>query len=137
VARVPLVCGRGHGPRATASESVVWSLRDRRPVALFTDEHRTPVDPESLADAIGRLLRGTLGGLVHLGGPERVSRHELGLRTARLFGLDTSLVHAVRHEDRPQPEPRPKDVSLDAGRARRELGWEPRPLDESLREGRS
>ena len=52
VARVALVAGRGHGPRGTSTESVAWALREGRAVRLFTDEHRTPVDAESLADAL-------------------------------------------------------------------------------------
>jgi dTDP-4-dehydrorhamnose reductase len=136
VARVALVCGRGHGARGTSSESIAWSLQAGRRAVLFTDEHRTPVDPESVADAIARLLHGRGAGLYHLGGPERLSRYELGTRVARRLGLDTSLLVASRQDEHPTPEPRPKDVSLDSSRARRELGWEPRPLDEALREGR-
>ena len=136
VARVALVCGRGHGPRGTSSEAVAWSLRAGRPATLFTDEYRTPVDPESVADAVARLVRRGGAGLFHLGGPERVSRYELGVRVARRLGLDASLVAASRQDEHRAPEPRPKDVSLDSGRARRELGWEPRPLDEALLESR-
>jgi dTDP-4-dehydrorhamnose reductase len=136
VVRVALVCGRGHGPRAPSSESVAWSLRAGRPARLFTDEYRTPIDPESVADAVARLLRRGPAGLFHLGGPERVSRYELGERVARRLGLDPSLLVASRQDEHLAPEPRPKDVSLDSGRARRELGWQPRPLDEALLESR-
>ncbi|MFN8095900.1 MAG: SDR family oxidoreductase [Vicinamibacteria bacterium] len=137
VARVALVYGRGHGPRGTSSESVAWALAAGRAPRLFTDEFRTPIDAVSVADAIGRLLRRGGSGLYHLGGPERLSRHELGARTARVLGLDASRIVAVRQDEVPAPEPRPKDVSLDSGRARRELGWEPRPVDEALRDGRT
>jgi nucleoside-diphosphate-sugar epimerase len=36
----------------------------------------------------------------------------------------------------PQEARRPADASLDSGRARRELGWEPRSLAEAIRDGR-
>jgi dTDP-4-dehydrorhamnose reductase len=137
VARVALVYGRGHGPRGTSSESVAWALAAGRAAALFTDEFRTPVDAASVADAVGRILRRGGSGLYHLGGPERLSRYELGARVARILGLDPSRLVPVRQADFPAPEPRPRDVSLDCGRARRELGWEPRPVDEALREGRA
>ena len=75
-------------------------------------------------------------GRFHLGGPERVSRAELGLRTARLLGLDTQLIDVVTTREHPPGAPRPADVSLDSSRASRELGWSPRPLDVALAETR-
>ena len=36
----------------------------------------------------------------------------------------------------PQAARRPADASLDSGRARRELGWQPRGLAEAIRDGR-
>lgn len=137
VARVALVCGRGRGTRPTASEAVAWQLRAGGSPRLFTDQHRTPVDPGSLADALLRLLRGGQEGLFHLGGPERVSRFELGQRLARVLGLDSVRLLAGRQADLALSAARPPDVSLDSSRARRELGWQPRPLDEAIREGRT
>lgn len=136
VARVSLVLGRGHGARGTSSESIAWALRAGRSVSLFTDEHRTPVDPESVADAVERMLAARTSGLFHLGGPERLTRHELGLRVARALGLPADGLVAARQADYSGPDPRPADVSLRSERARRELGWEPRPTDEALRESR-
>lgn len=136
VARVSLVLGRGHGARGTSSESIAWALREGRAVSLFVDEHRTPVDPESVADATERLLTATASGIFHLGGPERLSRHELGRRVARALGLPEAGLVAARQEGYTGPDPRPADVSLDSQRARRELGWQPRPTDQALRQGR-
>jgi len=137
VVRVALVLGRGHGPRATASESVLWALGARGRVRLFTDQYRTPIDPESVAAALERLLSGAQSGIFHLGGPERLSRYEIGRRSARLAGLDASLIEAVLATDRSSFAQRPRDVSLDSGRAARELGWAPRPLDAAILESRS
>lgn len=136
VARLSLVVGRGHGPRGTASEGVAWALASGRRVRLFTDEYRTPVDPGSVADGVERLLLRGGAGRFHLGGPERLSRHALGLRLARALGLPTAGIEPGLQSDHRGPERRAPDVSLDTTRARRELGWEPRPLDDALREGR-
>jgi dTDP-4-dehydrorhamnose reductase len=137
VVRIALVLGRGHGARCTSTESVAWALRAGRPVQLFTDEYRTPVDPESVADAVARLLERGGAGRFHLGGPERISRHALGLRVARAFGLPEAGITSGRQADYAGSAPRAADVSLDSTRARRELGWEPRPIDEAIREGRT
>ncbi len=137
VARIALVLGRGHGARATSTESVARALAASMSVTLFTDEYRTPVDPESVANAVARLLDLPLAGRFHLGGPERISRYELGLRVARGLGLPEERLVAGRQADYAGPDRRAADVSLDSGRARRELGWEPRPIDEAIREGRT
>ncbi len=137
VARVALVVGRGHGARGSASEVIAWTLQAGRSTFLFGDEYRTPIDAESIADAIVRLLDRGLAGLFHLGGPERLSRWELGCRVARAIGLSQSGLVRGRQRDQPAHEPRPADVSLDSGHAGRELDWKPRALDEALRESRS
>jgi dTDP-4-dehydrorhamnose reductase len=137
VVRVALILGRGHGTRATSTESVARALLGGQAVRLFTDEHRTPVDPESVADAVARLLDCPAAGRFHLGGPERISRYDLGLRVARLLGLPQGGIVAGRQADHAGPDRRAADVSLDSGRARRELGWEPRPIDEAIRESRA
>ena len=137
VVRVALVLGRGHGPRATSSESVARALQAGRPQKLFTDEFRTPIDPESVAAAVARLLeREGAAGLYHLGGPERVSRYELGLRVARALGLGPQGIVAAVQAEHQGPDQRAPDVSLDSSRARRELGWEPRELDAAIRDSR-
>jgi dTDP-4-dehydrorhamnose reductase len=137
VARVSLVLGCGFGSRPTASEAVAWNLGQQRRVRLFVDQFRTPVDAGSLAEALRRLLEGSATGTFHLGGPERLSRHELGVRTARRLGLDAGLIEPVRAAQQALGAPRPADVSLDSGRARREFSWSPRALDVAIGEGRS
>jgi dTDP-4-dehydrorhamnose reductase len=136
VLRVALVLGRGFGPRTTASEGIVAALAAGRRLRLFTDQFRTPIDPESVADAIDRLIPRNISGRFHLGGPERVSRYELGLRVARVLALPTDGIEAVRQAEGAIGAPRPADASLDVARARRELGWSPRPLDEAIGESR-
>jgi dTDP-4-dehydrorhamnose reductase len=137
IARVALVVGRGFGSRPTASEAVAWRLAAGQPVRLFTNQYRSPVDPESLASALAALLRGTQTGRFHLGGRERVSRWELGLRVARQCGLCIDLIEPVTRAAAAHGAPRPPDVSLESSRAERELGWQPRPLDEAILCGRA
>jgi dTDP-4-dehydrorhamnose reductase len=136
VMRVALVAGRGHGTKATSTESVAWALRTGRRLRLFTDQVRTPVDSAGVADAVGRALERPVSGRFHLGGPERVSRYELGLRVAVVLGLNVDGITAVTTAEMPQEARRPADTSLDSSRAQDELGWEPRGLADTIRDGR-
>ena len=74
-----------------------------------------------------------MSGVFHLGGAERISRYELGQRVARVLGLPGEIEGT---SEASQSVRRPVDASLDSSRARRELGWEPRPLDDAIRDGR-
>ena len=136
VARVALVIGRGFGPRGTASEGIAWRLAAGQSVRLFSDQYRSPVAADSVADALARLLAGNQVGRFHLGGTERLSRVDLGQRVARVLGLPSGTIECVRQADSPLGVPRPSDVSLDSSRAQRELSWTPLPLDEAIRQGR-
>jgi dTDP-4-dehydrorhamnose reductase len=136
VARVPLVIGRGHGARATATEAVLWALRAGRPLWLYTDQFRTPADPESVTAGCARILERDAAGIFHLAGPERISRHALGLRIASLRGLDPAGIVATNHRDRPPLAPRPRDACLESTRTRLALDWAPRPLDDAIRDSR-
>jgi dTDP-4-dehydrorhamnose reductase len=136
VLRVALVSGCGFGPRATASEAVAWALQGGRTPRLFSDQFRTPVDAESIADAVRRVLACSVSGRFHLGGPRRVSRFELGLLVAHELGLPADAIEPTRQGDLALLAARPADVSLDSSRARRELGWEPLPLEVGIRASR-
>ncbi len=137
ILRVGLVCGRGHGPRRTASEALAFRLRRGEPVTLYEDEWRTPLGSDSVADAVSAVLkRPDAKGIFHVAGAERLSRVQLGERVAAVLGLDASLIRRATQRSH-QGAPRPADVSLDIARARSELGWRPAPLDDAIREGRT
>ena len=117
----------GWGPpyRRSFSDTILASLRRREPISLFDDVFYTPILAEALADAVSDLA--TLGtrGIVHVAGDERISKYEFGLRVARRFRLDSSLVTPIALGDQPRLAPRPRDMSLSNAYARRLLD---RPL---------
>jgi hypothetical protein len=53
-----------------------------------------------------------------VGGPERLSRLQMGLRVARYLRLDSGRVTGMKRLDAEFPEVRPRDCSLDATRWR-------------------
>jgi dTDP-4-dehydrorhamnose reductase len=137
VARVTLVTGRGHGARGTASEAVAWALRAGRRVRLYTDQWRTPVDADSVAEAVAAMLERRASGIFHLAGPDRLTRYGLGLRVAAALHLPADLIEPVTFTEHPGDAPRPGDVSLANERARVQLRWTPRSLEAGILLGRS
>jgi dTDP-4-dehydrorhamnose reductase len=69
--------------------------------------------------------------MIHLGGPESISRYEFGRLLFETFGLSNARLNPCRQEDVKMPALRPPDVSLDSSKARA-LGFNPRPLKEEI-----
>lgn len=98
------------------------------PLPLFRDEWRTPLDYASAARGLLELVEARPAtGLWHLGGPERLSRWEMGLRLARFLGRSPERFAGVSRDEIAAPEPRPADVSLDSSRWRSAFPHAPWP----------
>lgn len=130
VVRVPLMYGLPMTPRATTFGQQLQALRAGEPLRLFTDEFRTPVWLGDAARALIGLARSDLVGLIHVAGPERLSRYDLIAGCARILGIARPNLTRISRLDVPTPEPRPADLSLDGTRlAERFPELVPGPLD--------
>jgi dTDP-4-dehydrorhamnose reductase len=109
VARTALVWGLD--PLSDNAEKLILEpLRAGGTPRLFEDEWRTPTEVHDLAEAL--LLACDLAGplILHLAGPERLSRLELGRMIARHFGFRDDQVPPFRRAE-VAPD-RPRDLSL-------------------------
>lgn len=135
VARLSWLVGRGSLDRANFLDQQIASLQAGKAVSLFVDEWRTPLGVDCAASALLALASSDVAGVLHLGGPERLTRHEMGCRLAKTLGAKAELVTAVEQQAMKLQEPRPRDVSLDSSRWRAlmpALAW---PMyDEVLRQ---
>jgi dTDP-4-dehydrorhamnose reductase len=135
VVRVPLLFGPSLIGRPTFFDQQTAALREGRPIALFHDEWRTPLDFHTGAQALSALLETDYVGILHVGGPERLSRIEMGQRLAAFLRRDPSAIVAVSRDSTPAAEPRPGDTSLDCSRWRRLWPEQPWPSwDDALHE---
>jgi dTDP-4-dehydrorhamnose reductase len=114
VVRISLLFGPSRCGRPSFFDEQIAALRAGRHLALFEDEWRTPLDLDTAARALPALARSDVVGIVHLGGPERLSRLEMGRRLAAVLGVDDANIRAVTRADLAAPEPRPRDLSLDS-----------------------
>ncbi|MBD3314551.1 MAG: sugar nucleotide-binding protein [Chitinivibrionales bacterium] len=130
ICRMPLMFGDPSPSAGSFIQPFLASLKSGRPIRLFADEYRTMVGAQSAARGL-LWTAGLKGRLLNLGGKERLSRYEFGLRLAAAAGADSSLVEANRQCEVAMPAPRPSDVSMDSSAAFA-LGYNPLPVDEEL-----
>lgn len=109
VVRIPLLFGPSWNGAAGATDMILSALRDDRPLTLYDNEFRTPLHAAVAARHLVDLaLDATRTGSLHLAGPERVSRFELGERFARLNELPLDHIGRTSCES----PIRPRDVSM-------------------------
>ena len=121
VVRLPLMYGLPVTSRPSTFAAQIAALRRGTSLRLFTDEHRTPIWLADAAKAVLGLARSERTGLLHVAGPERLSRYELVARFARLLGIEDPPLEPVSRLSIAAAEPRPADLSLDDSIFRREF----------------
>jgi dTDP-4-dehydrorhamnose reductase len=97
VVRLPLLFGDSGGRALGASDSLLAAVRAGERPLLFRDEWRTPLDVSNAAEALVELADRDARGLLHVAGPVRVSRVELGHLVLRAAGRKSAeLLSLVR-----------------------------------------
>jgi dTDP-4-dehydrorhamnose reductase len=127
VARVSLLFGPTQPYRGSFFDQQVQALKAGRPVTGFEDEWRTPLALATAARALVALAGSDYTGHLHIGGPERLSRLEMGRRLAAYLGAEPGLVVAGTRATAPAAEPRPRDTSLNSSRWRAHFPAQPWP----------
>lgn len=126
----------GFSPTGTRSpvEQVLRALSAGEPCTLFSDERRTPLLAADLASACVELIGvPSLPSVLHLGGPDALSRLDFGRAVARQWGVSEATIVPCLQKDAKLTTPRPRDVTLATGPARAILARPPRGVEEGLR----
>ena len=114
--RLPLLYGEASPHISTNLSMTLKALKSGQTLNLFTDEFRTPVRAKRIADFSWQKL-GQLKGLYNLGGPEELSRYEMGKIISQVYNLPDSLLIPTLQSDIQHLGPRPANCSLDSSKA--------------------
>jgi dTDP-4-dehydrorhamnose reductase len=127
IARLPLLFGDSRGRARGASDALLAALARGEVPRLFTDERRSPLDVDVAAAALIELAWRGEAGLLHVAGPDRLTRYDLGMLVLSASRVPTPgdigarsewrIVATTRAEEGVEAN-RPADVCLDAARAR-------------------
>lgn len=135
IVRLPLMYGLPAVDRLTTFVGQLAALRERRELRLFTDEFRTPIELGDAARAVIEAAASTVTGVLHIAGPQRVSRFEMIEIAARALGIERPNLAAISRADAGGPEPRPADLSLSCARYESLFNHPPgRPMAEAMRQ---
>ncbi len=99
VARIALLYGPSLSGRPGFFDRAMARMQTGQPQAFFIDEFRTPLDYATAAGILVRLVDSPATGLLHVGGPERLSRYDL-MRRCRTGARHRRNPRAAQHASR-------------------------------------
>lgn len=133
IARTIIVYGTGHN--LSRSNIVLWAmdaLPKQQPMKVINDQFRMPTWANDLAwGCLEICIRGKKG-IFHLSGPELLGIDQLVARIARFLNVPMDAVEIVDSKTLNQPAKRPPKTGFDLTKARTELGYAPKTLEETL-----
>ena len=110
----------------------VTQLRQGETLNLFTDEVRTPLNGEDAAKGIFLGLN-QMSGILHLGGPESLSRYDIGMQLAEALGVSPDQLSQALRQDVSMAAPRPRDLTMSYELAA-SYGYAPAPIRQKFLE---
>lgn len=133
ILRPCLIIGISSSGNPSPTSGIVKALEKGQTLKMFTDETRSPIAAPDIARAAVDLTeKMEIGGTLHCGGPEALTRYEFALRLAEAAGHSTKLIDSATREEMGMAEGRPANLSLDSSRLAKILGWSPRLLSVPL-----
>lgn len=104
----------GWGPtyRKSFSDFVITHLSNQQLITLFDDVYYTPIEVTALVECVHELVDKEAEGVFNVVGDKRLSKYEFGIRLARRFGLERSLIQRGLISQNTKMVNRPKDMSL-------------------------
>ena len=132
--RVALLYGPDSPHKKGYVKDTMDKIRRGERVRFFADQIRTPLYTADAAQAIESAINtNTPGGIYHIGGAEKLSRLQFGLKMQEIYGFEKELILPSIMADVPSMVARPKDVSFVISKATQSFGYLPTPLHSVLK----
>ena len=122
----------GTSYRHSFSDMVINNLRAGKKISLFKDIYYTPILIDPLVHNVHELVQKGAKGIFNMVGDDRISKYDFGLKLAREFNLDNSLIKDGKIIDKPSLVNRPDDMSLSNKKVSNYLGKKMGGLDQHI-----
>jgi len=126
----------GEGEQLSRSNIVLWAksaLAENKPLTIVDDQFRSPTWADDLAWACIQASKLNEIGIFHISGPTIYSIYELVCEIADFYGNDKSLIRPIKSKTLNQKALRPPKTGFILAKAKRQLGYSPKTLTESLK----
>ncbi|MBN9292408.1 MAG: SDR family oxidoreductase [Flavobacteriia bacterium] len=135
IARTIIVYGTANN--LSRSNIVLWAidaLQKQQPMNIIDDQFRMPTWADDLAWGCLEICRRNKTGIFHLCGPELLSIYQIVERVAGYLNASMDHVKMIDSSTLNQPAKRPPRTGFDLSKSRKELNYNPKTIEETLKE---
>jgi dTDP-4-dehydrorhamnose reductase len=125
----------GQGENLSRNNVICWAkdaLAKNQEMNIIDDQFRAPTWADDLAWACLRICELEKRGIFHISGPETMSIYEIVSRVAKYFDFNSDSITKTDSSTLNQPAKRPPKTGFDLTKAKNELGYNPKTLEETL-----
>jgi dTDP-4-dehydrorhamnose reductase len=106
------IIGWSRTNKISFAEWLLKGLIEQKTLTLFKDVFISPLHVTDLSMIINKIIKNKLSGLYHLSSQDSLSKYELGIMMAEVFGLTTKNIIAISVDDLGFEAKRPKNMVL-------------------------
>lgn len=118
VVRSNNIVGKSIGWGECFTDWVVKRMRSGQSVPLFRDQYRSPIHIRALEDLLVEACLSDITGLIHAGGPRRMSRLDIGYAVCRAYGFSPELIADESYRSHSHQNVMTPDTSYDISHLR-------------------
>ncbi len=118
--------------RLSLAEWIIGELSHKRKITGFKDVFTSSIYTFKLAQLLGLAIERDLRGVYHFASRTSLSKYDLAVKLAELFGFDKSLIGPGSVDQSSLDAHRSKNLALNTDKLARDLGTEIPTLEESL-----
>lgn len=133
IIRGALFYGKSLGGRRSFTEYLYNKLTAEEKIKVFSDQFRSPILVDDLAEIIWKISLADITGIYNLGGPERLSRQQMGEILSSTFKFKTNLLEPIKTVEVNLKAPRGLDCSLNSDKIIKKLNVKIKDFSEGLR----
>jgi dTDP-4-dehydrorhamnose reductase len=133
IIRTMILYGVGRNLRHNLVTRLIEKLSLGESLQIADDRFGHPTLADDLAKAIRRVAELQKSGVLHICGPDYLSRYDFAVRIAKIFGRNVDFIQPTNSSNLKQTAPRPLYAHFDLTKARQELGIELCGVDEGLK----
>ncbi len=127
----------GWAPKGGRNNPVGWvieELKKKNTINVVNDVYNNHLYVGQAVDVIWEIIKkNKINETYNVGGAESINRYDLAIMTAKVFGLDTSLINSVTSDFFKNIVPRPKDTTFVTLKIEKQLNIKPLKIIEGLK----